>query len=494
VNKLTPLTWRVLRECAALAWALPVPMALLLAGSHLRASGAETNSSSGLASFDAAWTIIRDSYYDPSFHGLDWNRVRDELRPKAEAARTTAEARAVIEDMLKQLGGSHMALIPGEVAHSLEAPSSGRARGKHSDVDRLNSDPSSTGGPLTRPDHESSSRKDGDVGCEVRWVGGQVLVSRVASESPAAKAGVRPGWIVQAIGDEAVADILALLPSELTRRRKEFLAWQLVSGRLAGAPGTEESIRLLNGANQPVECSLMRRKKQGEPAKLGYLPTFYARLESQELKSGAGHRVGYIRFNLWMIPIVRALDEKVDRFRHDDGMILDLRGNLGGVGGMILGVSGHFLKDRVSLGTLKMRGNDLQFFANPRRVNPAGQPVEPYAGPLAILIDGLSLSAAEIFVGGMQALGRARVFGEPSGGQALPAIWDRLPNGDVLYHAFGDFINPKGVRLEGVGVVPDETVALRREDLLVGRDAPLEAALSWIDQQAQGRSGTRSTH
>jgi len=150
---------------------------------------------------------------------------------------------------------------------------------------------------------------------------------------------------------------------------------------------------------------------------------------------------------------------------------------------MILGISGHFLNERVSLGTLKMRGNDLSFFTNPRRVDSAGHRVEPYAGPLAILIDEISLSAAEIFAGGMQSLGRARVFGEQSGGQALPAIWDRLPNGDVLYHAFGDFVTASGARLEGVGVTPDEVVPYRRAELLAGHDLALAAALEWIGQQ-----------
>jgi carboxyl-terminal processing protease len=93
------------------------------------------------------------------------------------------------------------------------------------------------------------------------------------------------------------------------------------------------------------------------------------------------------------------------------------------------------------------------------------------------------MSAAEIFAGGMQAVGRARIFGESSGGQALPAVWDKLPNGDVLYHAVGDFVTAKGRRLEGQGVVPDEKVELKREDLLAGRDAPLEAALRWIGEQ-----------
>jgi carboxyl-terminal processing protease len=97
-------------------------------------------------------------------------------------------------------------------------------------------------------------------------------------------------------------------------------------------------------------------------------------------------------------------------------------------------------------------------------------------------MDGLSGSASECFAGGMQSLGRARVFGQRSMGQALPALFDRLPNGDVLIHAYGDFVTATGERLEGRGVVPDEEVPLRREDLLAGRDATLERALAWMDE------------
>jgi len=67
-------------------------------------------------------------------------------------------------------------------------------------------------------------------------------------------------------------------------------------------------------------------------------------------------------------------------------------------------------------------------------------------------------------------------------GQALPALFDRLPNGDVLIHAYGDFVTANGTRLEGRGVIPDEVAPLERADLLAGRDRTLEAALAWIDR------------
>jgi carboxyl-terminal processing protease len=173
----------------------------------------------------------------------------------------------------------------------------------------------------------------------------------------------------------------------------------------------------------------------------------------------------------------------MDRFRGADGIVIDLRGNPGGLAAMIMGLAGHFLPERATLGVMKTKQSELRFNANPRLVNAAGERVEPYDGPLAILVDGLTGSASECFTGGMQSIGRARVFGQTSMGQALPALFDKLPNGDVLIHAWGDFVTGTGVRIEGRGVIPDESVELTRESLLAGHDAALERALAWIDRK-----------
>lgn len=84
----------------------------------------------------------------------------------------------------------------------------------------------------------------------------------------------------------------------------------------------------------------------------------------------------------------------------------------------------------------------------------------------------------------MQALGRARVFGVPSAGQALPSFMPRLPNGDVLLHAIADFVGPDGERWEGGGVVPDTPAPPARAALLAGHDPALESAVAWIRSQA----------
>jgi carboxyl-terminal processing protease len=154
---------------------------------------------------------------------------------------------------------------------------------------------------------------------------------------------------------------------------------------------------------------------------------------------------------------------------------------------MIMGVSGYFLDEPVNLGVIKTRESSLNLVANPRRVGPGGQSVTPFAGPLAILVDSGSYSASEIFTGGMQSIKRARVFGARTAGGALPAVLERLPGGDVLQYAIGDFTTATGERIEGRGVIPDTIVTPTRAQLLAGHDPVLEAALDWIASQPESR-------
>jgi carboxyl-terminal processing protease len=129
----------------------------------------------------------------------------------------------------------------------------------------------------------------------------------------------------------------------------------------------------------------------------------------------------------------------------------------------------------------------LTFRVNPRFATSDGRKVEPYAGPVALLVDELTGSTSETFAGALQSLGRARVFGRSTMGQALPALTKQLPNGDVLVHAIGDFVTSTGKSLEGDGVIPDEAVPLSPRALAEGRDQVLEAALRWFDTVKRGR-------
>lgn len=402
--------------------------------------------------FDAAWTIVRDSHFDPQMNGVDWDAVRTELRPRALAASTQGELRAVIREMLDRLGQSHFALIP----FSADSPREGQAD------------------------------TSGDPGFEVRMAGRDVLVTSVTPKSPAAAAGVRPGWRVASIDGTPVPDVLSSLDASLSSRVFDVEAWRIVENRLRGPEGTRVAVDFEDGSGSDVVLSIGRRPEDGAAATIGHLPTMRVRLDAERRRTPGGGSAGVIGFNVWMPAVDALFAQAVDDFRAADGIVIDLRGNPGGLAAMIMGISGHFLTERKPLGVMKTRDSELTFAANPRLVSATGARVVPYAGPVAILIDGLTGSASECFAGGMQSIGRVRVFGQRSMGQALPALFDVLPNGDLLIHAYGDFVTANGTRLEGRGVIPDEEVPLRREDLLAGRDAALAAALAWIDTQREG--------
>ncbi len=357
--------------------------------------------------------------------------------------------------MLGRLGQSHFVLVPS----SADSPRDARADAS------------------------------GDPGFDVRLSGREVLVTSVEPEGGAASAGVRTGWRVAAIDGVPVAQILGRLDPGTPERLLNVEAWRAIETRLRGPAGSNAALTFEDADGKSVAVPVPRRPESGEPVTIGNLPTMHVRVESEKRRTPTGGTAGVIRFNVWMPAVDARFQGAMDDLRASDGIVIDLRGNPGGLAAMMMGISGHFVAERKPLGVMKTRDSELKFVANPRLVNAAGVRVEPFAGPVAILVDAMSGSATECFAGGMQSIGRARVFGQTSMGQALPALFDKLPNGDLLIHAYGDFVTANGTRLEGRGVVPDEIVPLRREDLLAGRDATLDAALAWIDRSRQGQGG-----
>ncbi len=441
-----------------------VLLAALATGGPAQAQAVQTRSGAdapiatelAVATFDSAWSRIRNAHYDESFNGLDWDAVRGELLPRARASATVGDLRAVLVDMLSRLGESHYTLIPQEAADAVDP---------------------------ARVREPGAANLPGDLGLSLRLAGGRLVVWTVDPDGPAARAGVRPGWIVDAVDarrpEAALARIDGLEPGTPRRNALTQFLWG-ANAQMEGPAGTRVNIRFLDADDRTIVLELERRRRPGEPVRFGNLPAFFAELSQRTVPLDGGGCLGVIRFNIWMVPLAAQIDRAVDAVRDCAGIVIDLRGNPGGIAGMVMGVAGHFLDDRVTLGTMRSRGSQLNFRSNPRRVDAAGRPVEPFAGPVAVLVDGLSVSTSEFFAGGMQAVGRVRVFGDTTAGQALPATLMRLPNDDVLMYVVADFTSADGARLEGRGVVPDRVVPLLREDLLAGRDAAFEEALAWI--------------
>ncbi len=424
------------------------------AAAALRQPPSSPGTASPQVTFDFVWNRIRDTYYDPGMRGLDWDAVRAELRPRAVAAESPSELRRVLSEMLGRLGESHFTIIPGSAAGLLGVDPVGPPQGNAS------------------------------PGLGIRWLDGAVVVARVREESPAAVAGIQPGWILESIAglpvDSLVQRIRAAVPDRTEER--EFALWlpEAVERRLLGPEGTPVRLGFRDGSSAPIVFDVDRAPPAGEEVRFGNLPPLRVDADFREEILTGGQRVGVVRWSAWFPAIVPAVAAAVDELRDAHGIVLDLRGNPGGLGALAMGIGGHFLDEPVSLGAMRTRDTELQFVVNPQRVAPDGRRVEPYAGPVAILVDPLTASTSEFFAAGLQALGRARVFGEPTAGQALPAVVVELPNGDRMMHVVADFTAPDGSRLEGSGVQPDVPRAPSRESLLAGRDVALAAALDWL--------------
>lgn len=438
----------VLPASATLAAPQAPAAGLARAADTVRAGAGRLDSTAALATFDSVWRTVGASLEHRRVTRVDWNAVRRELRPPAARARSTHELRAVLDAMLRRIGESHFSVIP--------APA-GASRG---------SDPPRSGAAL------------GTAGMALRFVDGRLTVWRVDSMGAAHRSGIQAGALV-----ERIDDVVPPRPDPAdSTGMYRVMALTGAMRALSGEPGMPVRLVVRGPDGVRRETTVVRDTLRGPVSRFGNLPPLPAGLEMRRVTLSDGRCVGVIRFAYWLPPVMPALDRAVTELRECTGMVLDLRGNLGGVAAMMMGVAGHFMNEPHILGTMRARGEEMRFVANPRRATDAGVAVEPFAGPLAIVVDGLSASTSEMFAAALQGLGRARVFGERTAGQALPATATRLPNGDVLMHVVADFEAPNGTRIEGVGVMPDEVVLLTHEDLRAGRDAPFDAALRWIER------------
>ncbi len=444
-----------------------------------------------LADFDAMWRIVNDTHFDTTFNGVDWQAVRDELRPQAADAQNRHEIRAVMNEALGRLGQSHFGIIPQapsapatpKASTSKASPPKASSSPDDAQSDDDNTSVSST--EIVIPDDSASDGQgDADTGIDVRIIDGQAVVSSVRDNSPAQHAGVQTGWILTKIRSSVIQDQLEELAESIDEDEIGIYGVSIVTSQLMGPEDSAIDLTFLDGDENEIQLEITREPMPGEFVKFGNLPPMSTHLDWSRLsatsQSGDPIEIGVIKFNIWMMPIASKFEKAMYELRDVDGLIIDLRGNPGGIGMLSSSISRFLMDKKGSLGTMKMRGAELKFNVEPVIVTTWGEPIDPFTGPLAILTDSGTASTSEVFAGGLQSLGRVQVFGTRSAGMALPAGMDKLPSGDVLLHAIADFVTSTGYQLEHGGVVPDHQIPLTREDLLKGIDSPKQAATQWI--------------
>ncbi len=391
-----------------------------------------------IASFEKVWNTINERHYDPTFGGVDWKRVREQYEPLAKKAATDDELHGVLRRMLAELKLSHFGIYP-----------------KNLTAEQIN-------------------RETGYAGIDIIMLDREPVVNRIDAGSPAAKAGVKTGFVLAKIDGRPATEILKIFDKSLEGRSINDAARKIyrerhLEAKLNGKPGTDVLVEMLGEKDIPLSFIIKRIQFTGQMSQpFGNFPSQQVHFESKRLAPD----IGYIRFNMWIMPQMSKLRTAVRELSDTKALIIDLRGNPGGIGGMAPGLAGLMLREQKSLGTMRTRDSAMDFIAYPQ--------TDPFSGKVLILTDHGTGSTSEVFAGGMQDIGRGTIIGETTAGGVLPSIFDTLPTGVLFQYAVSDYRTPKNVLLEGRGVSPDVSIAQTRKALLAGGDRQLERAIELI--------------
>jgi carboxyl-terminal processing protease len=298
-----------------------------------------------------------------------------------------------------------------------------------------------------------------DTGITVSQTDNQICVIRVRKNSPAEEAGIKMGDVILEING------IAMHPE-----KESYIGWPVIArALLAGLPDSEVTLKILNSGNVRRTVKLTRQLNGEKWFKIGIMPRSYSDFYAVVLPGN----VGYVRFTAFTTPMLfRFREVIIGKLSNIKALIIDMRGNIGGMLMYPPWLAAWCCPETVSFGKLIIKGTTL----NPKSFPQA----KCFKGPVAILIDNYSYSCAEVFPAGMQDAKKARLFGTTTSGKCLPSMFLKLPCGFRLQTVMGSIVRANGQGIEGIGVKPDEKVVLSIKSLRKGRDNVIEAARKYL--------------
>lgn len=399
------------------------------------------------ATFESVWRTILEKHYDPTLACLDWPAIRETYGKRVASSADRNEAYAQINAMLATLGQSHLRAVPPGDASD---PAAGQQ----------NTGPALA--PLT-----------------VRILEGEPVVTRARLEGKSS--GVPLGAVlVEVDGQPVEAAVREALAREGRDAERRLHAAREVSARLHCPEGGSKAITFRPPTGSQASVTLdVPCVMPSATESLGNLRDVPVRVSSRMI---ADTKIGYLAFNVWMVPLMSSQIRPALAALKREGMralILDLRGNPGGVGAMSIPMARELSRTKLDLGRLQMRDMAQEY-------KPDANP-EAFDGPVILLVDEGTASTSEIFAMGMRDAGRVKVVGgSTSAGMALPSLMEELPDGGRLQYVVGAYTSPKGTVPEGEGIAPDVLVNETRADYGAGKDPVLEAAVELARDELEG--------
>jgi carboxyl-terminal processing protease len=418
--------------------------------------------------FETVWQTVNQTFYDPKFGGVDWKAVHERYAPLVANTSTDTELHLLLQRMINELHQSHFFVIPPQAIPKLSSPGEQDDSEAYAEADFDNDPKKQTLTPLEKVRTRLTKRLSTGIGIDLRIINGAAVITRVGAGSTAARAGLRPGFEIRRVNGAKLSDAIAEIENnsiwhEIIRPElPDFLIANYINGDLT----SPVKLVYADAMNREHLVTISREKLNGEmsPA-LGNLPPIYAEFESKRLPGG----IGYIRFNAFAPILMKKVCGALRSLHDAPGIIIDLRGNHGGLLGMIAGLTGLLDTTPQFLGSMQTRQGTSPLVAFPQ--------TSPYMGQLVLLVDSTSQSAAEMFAAGLQENSRALVVGDITAGNVIPSAIIKLPTGALFQYGFAKYVTPHGAVLEARGVVPDWIIKTTRRTILRGGDPQLNAGL-----------------
>jgi carboxyl-terminal processing protease len=252
----------------------------------------------------------------------------------------------------------------------------------------------------------------GGIGMQIEPQQNQIVISKVFPNTPAEAAGVREGDRIVQVDTLQVRN----------------WSTQQVSDYLTGTPGTKVTVKFARpGVGTPIEVRFTRAVIH-VPA-VRYSITFGTN----------GERVGYIPLDRFNETAGQEVLNAVSSLQRQGvkGIILDVRGNPGGILDQSLTISNLFLKDGQEIASVRARNGESQPYVA------RGMPAVPTL-PLVVLTDEYTASASEIVAGALQDHDRALILGQTSFGKGLVQSVYNLDGGYALKLTTAKWYTPSG--------------------------------------------------
>ncbi len=374
--------------------------------------------------FQQAWTYIRDNFFDPDFHGANWEAVRSEYAPLAAGARTPDELRRIISEMLGELNASHSGIA---------APFSA-------------AQPPAIGRLGVRFDREEYER------------GGALRITDIIPLTPAAIGKIKPGEYLLAVDGAPIsarANLDELLAFKINRR----VALTIASSA-DGAQKREVIVRPINGGTE--RALLYRRWVEDNRA-------YVARISNG--------RLGYVHMADMGAGALTQLYIDLDAENQKrDGVVVDVRNNNGG----FVNVYAIDVFARRSYFTMTPRG----FSTAPSRTVLGQRALEL---PTILITNRHTLSDGEDFTEGYRSSHLGKVVGEPTAGWIIYTSGVQLIDGSNLRLPYDRITANDGTVMEMHPRPVDLPVERPVGESYLGRDSQLDVAVRELLKQLGSR-------